>query len=98
MVKTNRETRLVEFLDIHTDSKKVNSLFFGKEGSALATHVLKFWYPGLSHIYNLRNKEKHPESFFKMAVKLIQSTLVISTSVISNNRLSRTENLILVLT
>ena len=30
--------------------------------------------------------------------KIIQSTLVISTSVISNNRLSRRENLVLVIT
>ena len=37
-------------------------------------------------------------SMMLMPEAKIQSTLVISTSVISNNRLSRTENLILVLT
>ena len=37
-------------------------------------------------------------AFYSKVGIVIQSTLVISTSVISNNRLSRRENLVLVLT
>ena len=50
----------------------------------------------------VRNDAKEKVSIYNKAVtdtaSEIQSTLVISTSVISNNRLSRRENLVLVLT
>ena len=42
--------------------------------------------------------DTHKDVYAFICAVFIQSTLVISTSIISNNRLSRRENLVLVLT
>ena len=49
-------------------------------------------------LFILHKKNVKLLNFEDVLEKEVQSTLVISTSVISNNRLSRTENLIPVLT
>ena len=70
------------------DGKDQNNLErYTSEGS-IRLHVIK---PGLCVMISFPNNAT-------VMMKVLQSTLVISTSVISNNRLSRGENLILVLT
>ena len=44
------------------------------------------------------NSASYADNVCRNRIRKVQSTLVISTSVISNNRLSRRENLVLVLT
>ena len=78
--------------------------FGGRKTSSLTSSYCRlyiFWSFGvigliLSHFEN-RALQK-PVLMERVDSVAIQSTLVISTSVISNNRLSRRENLVLVLT